>query len=126
VEEPDIVSVAIRPGTVDTEMQKDIREKHLELMDRQDADKFGSLLKDGKLLRPDEPGNVIAKLVVDAPKVLSGSFLKSVLRSNVFCRQPLTYCQLERQRSRFFPRVVHVLFCDDDSIRTMETSLYTT
>jgi NAD(P)-dependent dehydrogenase (short-subunit alcohol dehydrogenase family) len=27
LEEPDITSIAIRPGVVDTEMQRDIREK---------------------------------------------------------------------------------------------------
>jgi NAD(P)-dependent dehydrogenase (short-subunit alcohol dehydrogenase family) len=75
VEEPDIVSIAIRPGTVDTEMQRELRDIHHGTMDSTDAAKFASLKSDGKLLRPDQPGNVIAKLVLDAPHSLSGKFL---------------------------------------------------
>jgi NAD(P)-dependent dehydrogenase (short-subunit alcohol dehydrogenase family) len=78
VEEPDITSVAIRPGTVDTEMQREIREKHNLVMDPQDATKFANLKKDGKLLQPEQPGNVIARLVLDAPKALSGRFMSYV------------------------------------------------
>ena len=76
VEEKDITSVSVRPGTVDTEMQQDIREKHSTFMDASDAKKFASLKSDGKLLKPEQPGHVIAKLSVDAPSELSGRFLK--------------------------------------------------
>jgi NAD(P)-dependent dehydrogenase (short-subunit alcohol dehydrogenase family) len=76
VEEPDITSVSVRPGTVDTEMQQDIREKHSTSMDAKDAAKFASLKSDGKLLKPEQPGHVIAKLAVGAEKELSGRFLK--------------------------------------------------
>lgn len=76
VEEKEITSVSVRPGTVDTEMQQDIREKHASSMDAQDAKKFASLKSDGKLLKPEQPGHVIAKLAVDAPSELSGRFLK--------------------------------------------------
>ena len=76
VEEPDITSISIRPGTVDTNMQRDIREIHHTTMDKTDAEKFASLKAEGKLLRPDQPGHVIAKLSLDAPKDLNGHFLK--------------------------------------------------
>ncbi|KAI9820306.1 MAG: hypothetical protein M1827_005928 [Pycnora praestabilis] len=75
VEEPDITSMAIRPGVVDTQMQRDLREVHHKTMDAKDAEKFASLKKDGGLLRPDQPGNVMAKLVLEAPKELNGNFL---------------------------------------------------
>lgn len=75
VEEPNIVSVAIRPGVVDTEMQREIRETHSSTMVSQDWQKFVELKSSGGLLRPDQPGNVIAKLVLDAPATLSGKFL---------------------------------------------------
>ena len=75
VEEPSVTTVAIRPGTVDTEMQREIRELHLEAMDEHDAKKFSSLKSEGTLLRPDQPGNVIAELVLDASRELSGKFL---------------------------------------------------
>ncbi|KAF7185751.1 Benzil reductase ((S)-benzoin forming) IRC24 [Pseudocercospora fuligena] len=74
-EEKDITSIAIRPGVVDTEMQRDIREKHRGSMDAKDAAKFAELKETGGLLRPEQPGHVMAKLVLDAPKELSGKFL---------------------------------------------------
>lgn len=75
VEEPEITTVAIRPGTVDTEMQAEIR-KNKTVMDAKDAEKFASLHTEGKLLKPEQPGNVMARLVVDAENGLSGRFLK--------------------------------------------------
>jgi len=76
VEEPEITTISIRPGAVDTEMQREIREIHHTTMDNEDAAKFASLKRDGKLLRPDQPGHVMAKLALNAPKELSGKFLK--------------------------------------------------
>jgi NAD(P)-dependent dehydrogenase (short-subunit alcohol dehydrogenase family) len=78
VEEPDIISVAIRPGTVDTEMQREIRERHHLTMNQEDATRFANLKKDGKLLQPEQPGNVIARLVLDARKELGGRFISYV------------------------------------------------
>lgn len=39
-EEPDITTIAIRPGVVDTEMQRELREVHLERLDKKDQEKF--------------------------------------------------------------------------------------
>lgn len=75
-EEKDITAIAIRPGTVDTQMQQDIREKHDKAMDSTDAKKFAELKSSGSLLKPEQPGHVIAKLAVDAPHDLSGQFLQ--------------------------------------------------
>jgi NAD(P)-dependent dehydrogenase (short-subunit alcohol dehydrogenase family) len=75
VEEPDITTISIRPGTVDTDMQRELREIHHTAMDPKDAQKFAGLKGNGKLLRPDQPGNVIAKLALEGPKELSGRFL---------------------------------------------------
>ena len=74
-EEPDIVTIAIRPGTVDTEMQRELREVHNKAMDPKDAERFAELKTSGKLLKPEQPGNVIARLVLDATNGLSGKFL---------------------------------------------------
>lgn len=79
VEEPDITSISIRPGVVDTAMQQDIRNEHSQRMDAKDANKFKSLYQDGGLLKPEQPGNVIARLALDATNDLSGKFLKYVL-----------------------------------------------
>jgi NAD(P)-dependent dehydrogenase (short-subunit alcohol dehydrogenase family) len=74
-EEPDVTTVSIRPGTVDTEMQREIREVHNEAMDKKDAQKFAELKSLDTLLKPEQPGNVIARLALRAPKELSGQFL---------------------------------------------------
>ena len=75
-EEKDITAIAIRPGTVDTQMQQDIREKHDKAMDTNDAKKFVELKSSGSLLKPEQPAHAIAKLVLDAPNNLSGQFLQ--------------------------------------------------
>ncbi|KAJ4377651.1 hypothetical protein N0V83_000479 [Neocucurbitaria cava] len=75
VEEPDVTTISIRPGVVDTEMQREIREIHHERMSDKDRTKFAGLKKDGGLLRPEQPGHVIAKLAVGGGNELSGQFL---------------------------------------------------
>ncbi|OAL38422.1 hypothetical protein AYO20_02481 [Fonsecaea nubica] len=74
-EEPDVTTISIRPGVVDTAMQTDIREKFIRNMDDKDQQKFLSAKRDGKLLPPEKPGNVIAELAVKAKPELSGLFL---------------------------------------------------
>lgn len=78
VEEPDVTSVSVRPGVVDTQMQQAIREVHAEAMDGEDAKKFKSLHEEGGLLRPEQPGHVMAQMVLNAPRELSGKFLRYV------------------------------------------------
>ena len=39
-EEPDITTIAIRPGMVDTEMQREVREVYHQKMDEKDREKF--------------------------------------------------------------------------------------
>lgn len=75
VEEPDVTTISIRPGVVDTEMQREVREVHSTTMQEKDVAKFHQLHKDGSLLKPEQPGHVIAKLALDAPKELSGNFV---------------------------------------------------
>lgn len=74
-EEPDVTTVAIRPGMVDTEMQRELREVHRDNMPADVYAKFHNAHKDGKLLKPEQPGHVMARLVLDAPTSLSGRFL---------------------------------------------------
>ncbi|CAI7579347.1 unnamed protein product [Penicillium bialowiezense] len=73
-EEPDVTSVSIRPGMVNTEMQRELREDHATNLDAEMHSKFTGVHKDGKLLEPEQPGHVMAKLVLDAPKEISGHF----------------------------------------------------
>lgn len=79
-EEPYVTSLSIRPGMVDTDMQRELREDHVTTLDAEMHSKFTTVYKDGKLLKPEQPGHVMAKLVLDAPKNLSGRFLSYVLR----------------------------------------------
>ena len=77
-EEPGVTTIAVRPGVVDTKMQEDLAASHFSNMDKEDADRFRNMKTQGKMLRPEQPGNVIARLVLDAPPELSGRFLKYV------------------------------------------------
>jgi len=74
LEEPDITGVAVRPGVVDTQMQFEIRNTHKGTMGESN-ERFQELHRTGKLLRPEQPGYVIAKLALRADKSLSGQFL---------------------------------------------------
>ena len=56
-------------------MQQDIREKHGQAMGPA-HEKFLELKESKKLLRPEQPGHVIARLALSAGQDLSGKFLK--------------------------------------------------
>lgn len=77
-EEPDVTSVSVRPGMVDTEMQRELREVHGATLDAEMHSKFTGAHSNGKLVKPEQPGHVMAKLVLDAPKELTGLFLSYV------------------------------------------------
>jgi NAD(P)-dependent dehydrogenase (short-subunit alcohol dehydrogenase family) len=78
VEEPDIMSVAISPGRVDTDMQKVIRDKGRpgEIMTKEDYASFKSAYTEGSLIKPEVPAFVMAKVVTVGRKELSGGFFK--------------------------------------------------
>lgn len=75
VEEPQVTTISIRPGVVDTEMQHVIREQGQALMPPALHDYFCSLKQDGKLVHPSAPAAVIADLAVNPRTQLSGQFL---------------------------------------------------
>lgn len=75
-EEPNVTSIAIRPGVVDTQMQKELRDTHADAMLEKEAAKFYKLHKAGELLKPEQPATVMARLVLEGPRELSGEFLK--------------------------------------------------
>lgn len=81
VEEPDITTVAISPGRVDTDMQKEIRDQGA-AMSPKDYETFKSDFEQGRLVKPEESGGVIAKLSVDAKPELSGNYFKYVLNND--------------------------------------------
>ncbi|KAF8427860.1 hypothetical protein EV426DRAFT_371772 [Tirmania nivea] len=73
VEEPLITSICLRPGVLDTDMQRDVREKHEKAMGKS-QEKFLELHRSGRLLRPEVPGAVVANLVIKGQRDLSGGF----------------------------------------------------
>ena len=109
VEEPKVTTISIRPGVVDTQMQQELREEHGSAMDQQVAARFIALHKEGGLLEPAEPGNVIAKVVLNGPRDLSGLFLRQV-NSEYQKFLLLNEAQLERQRSGGFSRILSRTF----------------
>ena len=59
-------------------MQTDLRGKFYSIMDRTLADEFVEKHTSGSLLKPEQPGNVMARLVINAGKELSGKYLRFV------------------------------------------------
>lgn len=76
VEEPDITSIAVSPGRVDTDMQRVIREDGRDVMDAKDHSGFSSAFEQGQLLKPEQPGHVMAKFILNPDHSLSGKSLR--------------------------------------------------
>ncbi|KAJ1890146.1 hypothetical protein LPJ66_007648, partial [Kickxella alabastrina] len=72
--EPSVVSVALRPGVVATDMQEQIREQGKGAMVAGELAKFVNLHTSGGLLAPERPAQVIAALALEADPKLSGGF----------------------------------------------------
>jgi NAD(P)-dependent dehydrogenase (short-subunit alcohol dehydrogenase family) len=74
-EEPSIVSMCVRPGIVDTDILDNVYSDHSAAVMARDQFQFMKLQKDkGKLLRPEQPAEVMAKLALEGGKGLSGQF----------------------------------------------------
>ncbi len=75
-EEPEITCMSIRPGIVDTEIVNSLyTNPHREKVMDPEQFKFMKMQKDhGKLLKAELPGEMMARLVLEAPKSLSGQF----------------------------------------------------
>jgi len=74
-EEPNIVTVAVKPGKVDTDLQNRIRTTTGIHMRKEDHKKFTDALENGDLIPPSKPGKALAGLALEAPKSLTGQFL---------------------------------------------------
>ncbi|TKY90250.1 hypothetical protein EX895_000248 [Sporisorium graminicola] len=61
-EEDKVAAFAVRPGVVDTDMQTLLRSSGKGAMKEQELERFLSLHKEGKLLRPEQPAFTIAAL----------------------------------------------------------------
>ena len=76
LEEPEICTLSIAPGVVDTEMQRELREVHSSVMAEEDNTFFKNVHMEGKLLKPEQPGNVFARVVLSPPFELNGMMLR--------------------------------------------------
>jgi NAD(P)-dependent dehydrogenase (short-subunit alcohol dehydrogenase family) len=75
VEEPELTTVAVRPGVVDTDMQTFIREEGPRAMPPDQADYYRQLKDRGELEPAIIPARSIAWLALYAPREFSGRFL---------------------------------------------------
>ncbi|KIJ56874.1 hypothetical protein M422DRAFT_150205 [Sphaerobolus stellatus SS14] len=73
-EEPGVISVALRPGRVDTDMQKDLRENGSAHMTPKEHADFVDAFNKGELVKPEDAGHVAAALSLNATQSLSGKF----------------------------------------------------
>ncbi|KAK9721287.1 hypothetical protein K7432_003551 [Basidiobolus ranarum] len=75
-EETDVSAIAVRPGAVDTDMQKSIREVGLGNMSEYDYSRFIQMKADSTLVKPEDCGHVMAQLAVKGvPADLNGEFV---------------------------------------------------
>lgn len=74
-EEKQIVTVALWPGEVDTEMQKALRENAGRSMRAEDVARFVEGQDSGRLLAPEIPAQVIADVVLSVSKQFNGRYI---------------------------------------------------
>lgn len=74
-EEPEITSISLRPGVVDTEMQAQLRSEGKDLMTEVIYKDCYNLFASSKIVKPEAPAEVIANLATRADRALSGKFL---------------------------------------------------
>ena len=75
IEEPELVALAVRPGVVDTAMQRTLREQGRGPMPPEVYQRFVTYHEQGQLLPPELPGRALAVLALHAPRAWSGEFL---------------------------------------------------
>ena len=124
VEEPDITSITVAPGRVDTDMQAVLRASGKDTMNKAQYDSFVDAFEQGKLLKPEQPGHVVAKFVMGPQKNLSGQCLKYVLMQHPSLDELLTRSQLELSGAGLLSRAVLVTRCSRDSKRSAQVQPY--
>lgn len=75
-EEPAITTIAVRPGVIDTEMQRIIRESG-DVMTESEHTRFVNHYERGELQSPEVPGRAIALLALHASHAMSGEFIRT-------------------------------------------------
>lgn len=75
-EEPQITALALRPGVIDTSMQRELRELGADAMPPEEYQRYSRLHNEGMLLPPERPGRALAMLALHAPRAWSGRFIR--------------------------------------------------
>ncbi|HEX6385997.1 MAG TPA: SDR family NAD(P)-dependent oxidoreductase [Anaerolineae bacterium] len=75
IEETSVTAIAFRPGVVDTEMQRVIREEGAEGMPEGAHERFVTYHEQGDLLPAEVPGMALAIVALQAPREWSGEFI---------------------------------------------------
>jgi NAD(P)-dependent dehydrogenase (short-subunit alcohol dehydrogenase family) len=75
LEEPEVTTIAFRPGATDTPMQAVIRERGKDRMREADHARFVGLYERGELFPPEQPGRALAVLALHADPAWSGEIL---------------------------------------------------
>lgn len=76
LEEPLISVVGIVPGMVDTDMSTRVRELYGPAMSQEDHESLIRLYETGQMVKPEQPGAVIAELALQVPLSVRGRFLE--------------------------------------------------
>lgn len=122
MEEPDISAIALSPGRVDTDMQKELRDKGSAAMAEKDYAGFVSAYEGGTLNKPEWPAAVIANLAAGVDPKLSGQYYRYVLDDLSLVR-PANQNKLERAGARFVPgEEVIICLCEMSALFRTEKS----
>ncbi|KAK9459225.1 uncharacterized protein V1516DRAFT_642921 [Lipomyces oligophaga] len=73
-EEPEIFAIAIDPGVMDSDMQKEIRSEHGSNMKPWHIEYLNKVKADGSIASTEGPAEVMSKIVVKGPSELNGSY----------------------------------------------------
>lgn len=76
LEEPLISVVGIVPGMVDTDMSTRVRELYGSAMSQEDHESLVKLYETKQMVKPEQPGTVIAELALQMAPSLRGKFLE--------------------------------------------------
>ncbi len=71
-----VTTVSVRPGLVDTDMQRELREMHGPTIAADTRARLEQAFAAGTLQPPERPARLMARLVLDAGADLSGKYLR--------------------------------------------------
>lgn len=101
-EERDVTTVSVKPGVVDTDMQRAIREEHGHNMDPEQLQRFTEKHRNGELNKPDVVAGAIGRIALEIEKEYNGSVMDwqdHDKRINGMMSEPLSQSQIEQMNA---------------------------